>query len=518
MQKQSKHLFFWLTMAIIFVFIIILGIALINKAIKPPAAVHETPPVREMRGAWMSRFEYTQNLKTHDQDSIKAYIAETFEHMRRANFNTIFFQVRGNGDALYNSANEPWSNLLTGTLGQDPGWDPLAYAVTLARRLGLEIHAWINTFPVWRGKSDPAQTTPPSPYLAHPEWLVCDSSGTPMPKSNHYVSFSPGIPAVHDYIIRVVTDIVEKYDIDGIHFDYIRYPEGSINYGYSHDPISVRRFRSTEGNPHQLNWQDWQREQLTQFVARTYNALIALKPYLKVSAAVIGKYNQSGWNGYHQVFQDARRWSEIEKIDWIIPMLYMGRDEGRYGFTYLINEWQEKFSVDRPVYAGLGIYRIPWEESLEEIEDCRKINMQGNVIFSTGSIKEDNFNSLKLSKYQNPAKIPSLSWKDTLAPPPPSKIKVDRDDLGVTLKWSYSALDSLANKPSHFIVYRSREKPIDTHNSDHILTILSPEIYQYFDECYAEDAAGWYYTVTVLDAAENESRIKEVVYVDLKDL
>jgi uncharacterized lipoprotein YddW (UPF0748 family) len=180
------------------------------------------PPTKEARGVWMHRFEYCEGTSTHDQDSIRTYIADVINHAADANFNIVFFQVRGNGDAYYTPGLEPWGNLLTGNLGEDPGWDPLEFALELAHRRGLELHAWFNTFPAWRGREPPPETTPPSPYLMHPEWIVSDSSGIPMPLSDHYISFSPGIPAVHQYISEVVLDVVRRYDIDGVHFDYIR--------------------------------------------------------------------------------------------------------------------------------------------------------------------------------------------------------------------------------------------------------------------------------------------------------
>ncbi|MGH2566859.1 MAG: glycoside hydrolase family 10 protein, partial [Bacteroidota bacterium] len=226
---------------------------------------------REARGVWMSRFEYADDSSRSNPDRAQRRIREVFEQARRAKFNMVFFQVRGNGDAFYRSAYEPWSLMLTGTLGQDPGWDPLQFALDEAHRLGLELHAWLNTFPVWRGKTPPAESTPRSVYLEHPDWLVCDSDGKPMPLNDGYVNVSPGIPAARQHVLDVVMDMVEKYDVDGIHFDYIRYPEESTARGYSHDSISVARFTSTEGNPKRLAWDHWQREQVNEFVIDAYN-------------------------------------------------------------------------------------------------------------------------------------------------------------------------------------------------------------------------------------------------------
>jgi uncharacterized lipoprotein YddW (UPF0748 family) len=176
---------------------------------------------REARGVWFSRFEYAGR----DPEKARHRITEVLEKARRARLNMVFFQVRGHGDAYYRSSLEPWAEPLSGRLGRDPGWDPLVYAVDEAHRLGLELHAWVNTFTAWRGKRPPPETVPPSPYLAHPEWLVCDREGRPMPLTEGYVYFSPGVPEARRHIIEVAREIVANYDVDGIHFDYLRYPE-----------------------------------------------------------------------------------------------------------------------------------------------------------------------------------------------------------------------------------------------------------------------------------------------------
>ena len=172
---------------------------------------------REARGVWVSRYEYAGT----NPAAAKERITEIFEQARKAKLNMVFFQIRGSGDAYYKSSYEPWAESLTGQLGKDPGWDPLEYAIGEAHRLGLELHAWINAFPVFRGTKPLPVTTPESAYLLHPEWIVCDEHGMPMKSSDGYVFISPGIPQAREYTLSVAMDIVNRYDIDGIHFDYI---------------------------------------------------------------------------------------------------------------------------------------------------------------------------------------------------------------------------------------------------------------------------------------------------------
>lgn len=433
-------------------------------------------PVKEARAVWYSRFEYCNSTKTHDQDSIKLHISSVIDKAADANFNIILFQVRGNGDAYYQSDIEPWGEHLTGEFGKDPGWDPLEYAVTKAHSRGLELHAWINTFPVWRGTEPPEATSPLSPYLAHPEWLVCDTSGTPQPLTNHYVSFSPGIPQVHDYLITLAKDIVNRYDIDGIHFDYIRYPEGSVNNGYSHDSISVHRFNDpAEGNPHRLDWEDWQREQLNQFVYKMYNAVHEIDSGLKMSAATIGSYDEGAWTAYHAVYQDGRRWAELGKVDYLAPMIYWERTHPIQPFMKRSLEWR-KNAYDRYCFPGMGSYRYntnkkphTWDETLGQIQDMREKGFNGFVFFDAGSI-DRHWENLGREEFATPANIPPMHWLDIQAPVMPENITIETlENNQIRVRWENNT-DYL----QRYNIFISDKPNIDSLSSVHLRMVTLP--------------------------------------------
>ena len=277
-----------LCLILIFIFFIF------NSFCKIPEYRKET---KEARGVWISRAEWAKQDIINNQEAQQKRIIEILDLVKTSKLNFIFFQIRGNGDAFYKSNFEPWSDLLTGTLGKDPGWDPLSFALRQAHLRGLELHVWFNTFTAWKGTVPPPHTIPEHIYNAHPDWLVCDKNGNRMSLNSSYVFLSPGIPEVRDHVLRVGLDIVKKYDIDGIHFDYIRYPEQSPELGYSQDAVSLRLFNSPAGNPQNLKWSDWQRENINQFVQEFYDEATRLKPHLKISAAVIGKYDYSTCNG-----------------------------------------------------------------------------------------------------------------------------------------------------------------------------------------------------------------------------
>ncbi|MBL7067833.1 MAG: family 10 glycosylhydrolase [Candidatus Marinimicrobia bacterium] len=501
MKDNTRVLIKYLMIATSVIMLILIIMALFEKPVEePPRKI--ISPSRELRGVWMSRFDYSQSLDTTDKTVIQRYIQNSFQQVRDANCNIVFFQVRGNADAFYKSSYEPWSHLLSGTLGADPGWDPLQFAIKTAHDLGLELHAWINAFPAWRGKSDPAPSNPVHPYSAHPEWLVCDSSGNQMPKTDHYVSFSPGNLNARQHIKNVVMEITSKYDIDGIHFDYIRYPEGSTRRGYSHDAESLKRFNSAKGNPLRLDWEDWQREQVTQFIAGAYNAITAIKPWVKVSAAVIGNYNMPGWNGYHKVFQDAARWADIGKIDMIIPMTYRSRKNR--AFQKSIQLWNSIPNIDQPIAAGLGVFNLPFDEVLQEIDDSRFTGLSGVVFFAVSSVDSLEWIRLRNEKFPYPAIPPALPWKFSEKPPEPEECFVTIDSPTLNFSWTNSGLIDKGNSIRKFVIYRSIDDTLDISDGASIFAILPGNTQQYQTAIHSEGLNYQYY-ITALDAANNES-------------
>ncbi len=260
-----------------FIFIIlnsyIIGISLLFS--QPNQQFYSNP---EARALWFTRYQYS-NEQT---------IRETIQKARQANLNMILFQVRGQADAYYFSSYEPWAERLGGNY---PGFDPLAVAIDEAHRNGIELHAYVNVFPIW---SHPDGKPPDSPihiYNTHPDWIMVNSSGVPMdPSASGYAFGSPGIPEYIDHLFNVFMEVVEKYDIDGLHLDYIRYPSDN----YSYDSTSIAHFKQETGlsSPYAdpFRWTQWRRDQVSNFVYKVYEGVMARKPWGKVSAAVWGNY------------------------------------------------------------------------------------------------------------------------------------------------------------------------------------------------------------------------------------
>ncbi len=349
----------------------------------------------ELRGVWVTRWAYDS-----DDD-----VERIFSELESAGFNAVYFQIRGTFDALYDSDIEPWSAELTGTLGQDPGWDPLAVAVQQGQARGMQVHAYMNVFPFWTGTTPPRETTPRHAYLEHPEWVVADSSGTAQELNSSYVFASPGNPQVRARIAAVAADIASRYDVDGIHLDYIRYSDP----GYSYDAASQAAYEGSS-----LDRDDWQREQVVETVRGVYRVVD-----VPVTAAVWGIYENSwGWSSVSQgnidYYQDSRAFLSEGVLDANIPMIYWAvTDEpgDRLDFATLVLDFVSH-SYDRHVYAGVTA-ELSYEEVIECVQAARAAGADGVVLFdyslaSSGGWLQDFGDAV----FSTPASPPPMPWRE----------------------------------------------------------------------------------------------------------
>ena len=292
-----------------------------------------------VRAIWVTRWDY----KTpHD-------IATVMENSARAGFNTVLFQVRGDGTAMYPSKLEPWSPEFD---GRDPGFDPLMVACREAHRRGLSLHAWVNVMPGWFGKKPPQHTR--QLYNARPEWFWYDASGRRQPLG-WYCSVNPCYPEVRRYLVDVMHEIVDQYPIDGLHLDYIRFPnESTVAYpngqvpDYPRDPRTVEMFRrATSALPDQApaKWNEWRAAQVTQLVRDIRTMTLDTKPHVSLTVAVGAEPDLSLRN----YFQDSHRWTSDRLVDGVFPMNY-DADMNTYGAR--LASWTSKRSRV-PVVTGI---------------------------------------------------------------------------------------------------------------------------------------------------------------------
>jgi len=370
-----------------------------------PSRRRESPP-EEARALWVTRWDF----------SSAEDVVRIVEQAAAAHFNILFFQVRGNADAFYASQFEPWARRLSGTLGQDPGWDPLEVAIEAAHSLDLELHAYINVYPAWVGTEPPPLVVPEPIYLEFgrlygDDWIQWHCSGAPMPLNSSYLWANPGHWAVEDHVLDVALDIVSNYAVDGLHLDNVRYAGPD----YSHDPVSTLLFASEQTINPSLTWGDWQRSQITRLVGRLHSAAGDLRPGLVSSGAVWPIY-QDTWtwwtssDGYDGYFQDSLGWLQAGQMDVICPMFYgsaLSHYEGR--FQDLLTDFVRRAGGE-PVLAGISAEYDDLAPIERRIDMARALGAQGQAIFSARLIQQRDFwDEFGAGPYARSATVPQLA-------------------------------------------------------------------------------------------------------------
>jgi uncharacterized lipoprotein YddW (UPF0748 family) len=293
------------------------------------------------RAIWVTRFDYKT---ANDIEKIVQSCAE-------AGCNTILFQVRGNATAFYRSSYEPWAEQFNFA---DPGFDPLEVALQAAHGRGLKLHAWVNVMPAWWGTEPPQEVK--QIYNKKPEWAWYDKGGARQPLADKfYVSLNPCLPEVREYLVNVLEDIVGRYAIDGLHLDYIRFPNepaGGIAKpaDYPRDKQTVGLFKADTGQTPEAapaDWDRWRTEQLTSLVRDIRRMVDEYKPYLEISAAV-GPVPEVAKK---QHFQDVKAWIKGGLVDAVYPMNYTPDNKV---FDERVELWKN-FAGRTPVVMGVRI-------------------------------------------------------------------------------------------------------------------------------------------------------------------
>ena len=447
-------------------------------------------PKWEVRAVWLTTAGGADWPKTYDVAAQKRSLVEIFETLQKKHFNTVFFQVRPRGNTFYKSQYEPWAAELTGTLGRDPGWDPLEFAIEEAHKRGIEVHAWFNVAKVYNN-GQPPLSSPRHILRSHPEWAQNY-------EGEWWVDM--GKPEVREYTENLVMELVRLYDLDGIHFDYIRYPGQKFE-----DWNSFRLY--SDG----VERDEWRRNNITQFVREMYGQIISEKPMMKVGSAPLGIYKpipgaQSGFSAYAELYQDSRLWLQEKIQDYVAPQLYWDFGEQTNpndpDFRALCIDWS-KNNFGRHVYAGLGVYRENIQKEIaEQIYLTRTVACQGQSFFRYENILE--LPGIALT-YKYPALIPPMPWKDSIPPLPPTEITAVRGSNQTTIiRWNEPDLAVDGDNASQYVVYRSTDEDVDIRNPRNILAVIPSTSTIYVDET-PKNNIHYYYTVTALDKGHNES-------------
>lgn len=263
------------------------------------------------RALWVTRFDYRT----------QADVERIVDDCAQAGIDTILFQVRGNATASYRSKVEPWGEQFD---FKDPGYDPLAVALERAHSRGMQLHAWVNVVPAWWGTTPPSD--PRQVWNAKPEWSWYDQNGARQRFSDRfYVSLNPCLPEVRAYIVSVVRDLAIHYAVDGVHLDYVRFPNEPPatpkGLDYPRDAKTVGLFRAATGKDPDKDdaaWDAWRAAQVTQLVRDLRAMLRQARPRALLSAAC-GPIPTKALTEHHQ---DVRTWLKEKLLDVVYPMNY----------------------------------------------------------------------------------------------------------------------------------------------------------------------------------------------------
>lgn len=336
---------------------------------------------REMRGLWADAFHNGMKNASQVSDLVAA--------ARAANMNAIFVQVRKRGDAYYNSTLEPKAADVS-----PQSFDPLADLITKANTGGpkIEVHAWIVTYNIWNNR-DTAPTQPTHPYNLHPDWLSKNHLGATWANGNYQLD--QGHPDVQQHTYDVCMDIITRYNVDGIHYDYVRYSDdgSSANYQpWGYNAVALQRYKTQKNvtatpTPGDATWLQWRRDQVTALVRKVYLNAWAAKPNVCVSAALIAygvsapaNLTLSAWqntDAYRRTLQDWRAWMEEGILDLGCPMIY--RDETVYPGSF--NAWgnyAKDRQYNRAAAVGPAWYLNTVGNTIRQVGQARAASPNGN--------------------------------------------------------------------------------------------------------------------------------------------
>ena len=386
------------------------------------------PLAREFRATWIAS---AYNIDWPSKQGLSAAqqqleLRRILDSVARLRMNAVIFQVRPMCDALYESSLEPWSHWLTGHMGRSPGYDPLAYCLKEAHARGLEVHAWFNPF---RALCDNKLATS-SKHITRRQPQLTKRYG-------NQTWCDPANPAARAHALKVILDVVRRYDIDGVHLDdyFYPYPKGNLHFADGKSPSQRRAY-------------------INQFVQSLYQSVKQTKPWVRVGISPFGIWRpgvpsgiEAGLDSYEQLAGDSRKWLRESWVDYLSPQLYWRIDPAKQSFPKLLEWWRQQGS--RPVWPGIATERIrgredrrPASEITRQIALSRKIgrNWNGHIHWSAKSLVNDQGGIRKhlASVYTQPALVPPMPWLSRTTPPA-AKTSAKHDGKQTRISWSTDA-------------------------------------------------------------------------------
>ena len=401
----------------------------------------EPPPVaREFRGVWVATVGNIDWPSKPGLSSIRQQdeLLQILDRTAALGLNAVVLQVRPASDALYASPLEPWSEFLTGTMGEPPApfYDPLAFAVREAHLRGLELHAWFNPY---RARAANARSAAAASHVSVARPGAVRRYGT-------QIWLDPGDREVRRRALDVVLDVVRRYDVDGVHIDDYFYPYVENDARGRPIPFpdapTYERSRRSGGT---LARDDWRRENVDSYVRELYTAVKAAKPSVRVGISPFGIWRPGsppgveGLDAYKELYADSRKWLANGWLDYSAPQLYFGLGRPKQDHAALLAWWISQNARGRHLWPGLytsrvGSGRDPWtaDAFLEQIRLTRaQSGATGHVHFSMRALQDGRGGlapRLAAESYRQPALVPASTWLDRV-PPPAARLELTDSTL-----------------------------------------------------------------------------------------
>lgn len=472
---------------------------------------------REFRGAWIQCVNgQFKGMPTKEMQKTLSY---QLDELKKDGCNAIIFQVRPECDALYESQLEPWSYYLTGQQGRapQPYWDPLQWMIEQCHQRDMELHAWINPY---RAKTKTPHTLA-SNHVAnrYPERCF-DYDGLTL--------LNPAVKENRDFICEVVSDILTRYDVDGLHIDDYFYP-----YPVAGVEIPDAAFFNTDNEGYE-DIGDWRRHNVNLFIEQLYKTVHDLKPWVKVGISPFGIYrnqksdpNGSRTNGlqnYDQLYADVLLWDEQGWMDYCVPQLYWEIGNKAADYNELIHWWNNHIRKTN-LYIGEDVERTvkyPDPDNAQRHQLAAKMslheqlpNVKGTVLWYAKAAVDNIGNygtSLRNNYWKLPVLQPTTQWIDDEGPRKVRKLKVVAFDGKKVLFWTAPKAKKWYDEAVKYVVYRF-EKGEDLNIDDATkIVAVTTETHLELPEQPRKTRA--VYVITALDRLQNESDIvkKKVKY------
>ena len=424
-------------------------------------------PKHEFRATWLATVSSIDWPKTKAKDDASRLqqqqeLTTILDTLQAGNMHACYLQVRSLCDAMYQSSYEPWSEALTGTRGKDPGYDPLAFAIEEAHKRGLELHVWVNPFRV----TSSGTLSSDDQLLQHAgEWIIKYDNGS---FSGQIID--PGYPQARAYVIKVLMEIVNNYDVDGIVMDDYFYPYGGTTTEDDKSKSLYKPANVVDVNQDGDTDDDWRRSNVDDCIKVLYDSLQATKPWVRFGMGTFGIWTTqkkaaqaygltlpsgiTGLDDYDVQACNPVEWVKDGYVDYINPQLYWSRDYVGQDYDVLCKWWAKDvcehfsnqlpdgkkvhFCVSQAAYHAYDGYK-GYDDGVGEIQDQIDVNRanlssgyNGSVFYNTTAYCKM-YQELQASHFNHKALMPAMDWKVTEQLSAPENLRVENN----ILKWEH---------------------------------------------------------------------------------